>query len=390
MTLDVVIRRLSSRQWVWFAIVAGVLIMHAWFGTWLQDTLVGWGDARNPQLARMDVAFVKELAPAAPLTPPAAAGATASARPLRNKPRAPRQASPPLEPAASAPEPEPAASAPINQPAPEVAQATFEPPVASQSAASEPVAAPAAIAQAASAQVTPSTSTTPFDWPPSTRLTYTLLGNYRGEVHGSARVQWVRRGERYQVHLDVFIGPSFAPLISRRMTSDGVLGNEGLTPQRYEELTKLPFQSPRQVRMTFEPGVVTLGNGQTRDAMAGVQDTASQFVHLAWLFTTKPQELRVGNSIAVPLALPRRMDQWIYDVVAQEPLSTPVGVIDTFHLKPRRADARPKGELSAEIWFAPSLQYLPVRIRMQQDADTYADLQLDSAPLQAEPQEAQR
>jgi hypothetical protein len=289
----------------------------------------------------------------------------------------------PVEPAASAPEPEPAASMPIDKPTPDVAQATPEPPAANQSAAPEPT----AVALAASA---PSPSATPFDWPPSTRLTYTLLGNYRGEVHGSARVQWVRRGERYQVHLDVFIGPSFAPLISRRMTSDGVLGNDGLTPQRYEELTKLPFQSPRQVRMTFEPGVVTLANGQTRDAMAGVQDTASQFVHLAWLFTSRPQELRVGNSIAVPLALPRRMDQWIYDVVDQEPLSTPVGVIDTFHLKPRRADARPKGELSAEIWFAPSLQYLPVRIRMQQDADTYADLLLDSAPLQAEPQEAQR
>lgn len=386
MTLDVVTPGLSFRQWVWCAIVAGVLLAHALFGTWLQDTLVGWGQARNPQLARMDVAFVKELAPAAPPTPPAA-GAAAPPRPARTKPRAPREAAPPAEPAASAPEPELAASMPIDGPVPDVAQATPEPPAASQSAASEPAAAPATVAQAASA---PSASTIPFDWPPSTRLTYTLLGNYRGEVHGTARVQWVRRGERYQVHLDVFIGPSFAPLISRRMTSDGVLSNDGLTPQRYEELTKLPFQSPRQVRMTFEPGVVTLGNGQTRDAMAGVQDTASQFVHLAWLFTSKPQELRVGNAITVPLALPRRMDQWIYDVVAQEPLSTPVGVIDTFHLKPRRADARPKGELSAEIWFAPSLQYLPVRIRMQQDADTYADLLLDSAPLQAEPQEAQR
>jgi Protein of unknown function (DUF3108) len=382
-----VIRRLSSRQWAWCAIVAGVLITHAWFGAWLQDTLAGWGDARNPQVVRMDVAFVKELAPAAPPTPAAAAAAPPRAAPT--KLRAPRQAAPSPELAASAPEP--AASAPIDTPAPDVAQATPEPPAASQSAASEPaaepVAAPTAVAQAASA---PSTSAASFDWPPSTRLTYTLLGNYRGEVHGTARVQWVRRGERYQVHLDVFIGPSFAPLISRRMTSDGVLSNDGLTPQRYEELTKLPFQSPRQVRMTFEPGVVTLANGQTRDAIAGVQDTASQFVHLAWLFTAKPQELRVGNAITVPLALPRRMDQWIYDVVGQEPLSTPVGVIDTFHLKPRRAQARPKGELSAEIWFAPSLQYLPVRIRMQQDADTYADLLLDSAPLQAEPQEAQR
>jgi hypothetical protein len=91
----------------------------------------------------------------------------------------------------------------------------------------------------------------------------------------------------------------------------------------------------------------------------------------------------VGNAIMMPLALPRRMDRWIYDVLGQEQLWTPLGAIDTFHLKPRRADDRPRGELSAEAWFAPTLMYLPVRIRIQQDADTFVDLMLESAPLQA-------
>jgi Protein of unknown function (DUF3108) len=120
--------------------------------------------------------------------------------------------------------------------------------------------------------------------------------------------------------------------------------------------------------------------------MTGVQDTASQFVQMTWLFTTQPDLLRVGNSISLPLALPRRMDRWTYDVVAEQRLYTPVGELDTFHVKPRRADTRPRGELSAEVWFAPSLQYLPVRIRIQQDADTYVDLMMDAAPLQAAPE----
>jgi hypothetical protein len=37
------------------------------------------------------------------------------------------------------------------------------------------------------------------------------------------------------------------------------------------------------------------------------------------------------------------------------------------------------------MWFAPTLQYLPVRIRIQQDAETFVDLMLDAAPLQAAP-----
>ena len=40
-------------------------------------------------------------------------------------------------------------------------------------------------------------------------------------------------------------------------------------------------------------------------------------------------------------------------------------------------------ELTAQMWFAPGLQYLPVRILVQQDADTFIDLQLERPPQQA-------
>jgi len=256
-------------------------------------------------------------------------------------------------------------------------------------ASAVPQAAPAVeLPASAAAPAASAPSAPPFEWPPSTRLTYKLTGNYRGEVQGSARVQWVRLGERYQVHLDVVIGPSFAPLIARRMTSDGVIGDAGLVPQRYDEVTKLPFQAPRRAVMSFTPQAVTLANGKERDSVPGLQDSASQFVQLTWLFTTQPQLLKVGNAIVMPLALPRRMDRWIYDVTGEEPLYTPLGELATFHLKPRRAEARPRGELSAEVWFAPTLQYLPVRIRIEQDPETYVDLVMDAAPLQAAPEQA--
>jgi hypothetical protein len=319
---------------------------------------------------------VRTLAPAAPV--PVVVAAAPAPAPARARPRPRVAAAAPAASAASSPEP--TASAAAQAPA----EVAVEPPLRAEVPAVAPstavaLAEPATVeapAPAASAAV-------PFVWPPSTRLTYTLVGNYRGELHGNARVQWVRQGERYQVHLDVSVGPSFAPLIARTMTSDGVLGDGGLVPQRYDEATKLPFQSPRRVTMHFTPETVTLANGNVRAALPGVQDTASQFVHLTWLFTTQPHLLRVGNTVDVQLALPRRVDRWAYEVLAQEWLSTPVGALETFHLKPRRVDERPRGELSAEIWFAPSLQYLPVRIRIQQDAETYVDLMMDAAPLQA-------
>jgi hypothetical protein len=52
-------------------------------------------------------------------------------------------------------------------------------------------------------------------------------------------------------------------------------------------------------------------------------------------------------------------------------------------MKPRR-EARPGGDLVVDVWFAPSLQYLPVRLLIRQDEHTYVDLLLDQAPEQAE------
>jgi hypothetical protein len=372
----------GARRSRWLLLLAAVLLLHAAGVWWLDEVLVGWDAGRQPMPPRIEAAFVRTLAPAEPV--PVAAAAPA---PAPRKPR-PRRA-PVVVPAASAAasSPAPADSEPVVEavasvpapPAPSAPQPAPEPPPVQD----QVVAAPAAPASAASSAAT-------FEWPPSTRLTYRLAGNYRGELHGSARVQWVRVGGRYQVHLDVVVGPSFAPLMSRNMTSDGELGEAGLVPQRYDEATKLPFQSPRRVSMQFTPQTVTLANGSTRAALPGVQDTASQFVQLTWLFTTQPQLLRVGNSVELPLALPRRMDRWVYDVVAEERLWTPVGELDTFHLKPRRAAERPRGELSAEVWFAPRLQYLPVRIRIQQDVETFVDLMMDAAPLQAAPDGAPR
>jgi len=59
-----------------------------------------------------------------------------------------------------------------------------------------------------------------------------------------------------------------------------------------------------------------------------------------------------------------------------ETLHTALGAVNAFHLKPRPV-ANPRGNISAEMWFAPSLQYLPVRIKMIVSADTWLDLLVD-------------
>jgi len=63
-----------------------------------------------------------------------------------------------------------------------------------------------------------------------------------------------------------------------------------------------------------------------------------------------------------------------YDIVGRDMLQTPeLGEIEAFHLKPRPI-ANPRGNITAEMWFAPSLGFLPVRIRVNMGEDTHVDL----------------
>jgi hypothetical protein len=218
-----------------------------------------------------------------------------------------------------------------------------------------------------------------FDWPESTRLSYVLTGNYRGEVHGNAQVEWIRSGNRYQVHLDVTVGPGFAPLFYRRMSSEGILTMNGLAPQRYDEESKALFRSARRRMMRFEPNSVILANGEAGGWIPGVQDTASQFVQLTYLFSTRPDLLEPGQTIQMPLALPRHVSLWHYDVHEPETLSTRFGDISGILLKPRR-EARKADDLTFDVWVSPELAYLPVRIRITQDDETHIDLLISKRP----------
>jgi hypothetical protein len=352
----------TRRRVAVLALGVAVSVVHWWLGQLLPLSRIGDGAAeRMPK--RIEVAFVRELAPAAPPPPVVVARKAPKARPKAVL--APAEVA--SAPAAETSAPDALAQLPVAEPMPAL---TEEPPSAAKPQ-------PEAVTAAASA----ASSAAAFEWPPSTRLSYKLSGNYRGEVVGAAQVEWVRVGTRYQVHLDVWVGAQAAPLVGRRMSSDGELGEQGLTPRRYDEETRALFRELRRRTILFDGERVLLPNGKQLTRMDGMQDAASQFVQLTWLFTTQPQLLRVGQRVDIPLALPTNVDRWSYEVVEQVVLDTPFGAVPTFHLRPRR-ELRPNRDLVADAWFAPTLQYLPVRLLIRQDEATYIDLMIDRLPQQ--------
>jgi hypothetical protein len=309
-----------------------------------------------------------------PLPPPEAQVAT-PAEPVPQIPpdseqvaQAPQAAASDAQPPASSPEPaasasEAAASAPQ-------AVASASTPAASASPAASAAAAPASAPPGAAAPAqSVASAAAPLDrWPVDTRLNYRLSGQWRtGPLFGDAHVQWQRQGSKYQVRLDVKI----QMLGTQVLTSQGDVTPDGLLPRAYEETR------PGKRRVAnMGDDVVTLENGTTVKRPPGVQDTASQFVELSHRFATGKEVLAVGRSVSVWLARPGGVDQWTYDIVGRELVRTRMGDVEAFHLKPRPL-AEPHGNITAEMWFAPSLEYLPVRIRVVVGTEAFVDLVAD-------------
>jgi len=334
------------------ALLAVVLLAHVLALQWLALQL------EQPPLLRPlgTPMFTRLLQPTAvvPPAPPRSAAPRAKPRPRRVAVTAMKEPSPAQAVAAPSP-PASAASADVAaaaEPQPAVpadeSNVAAAPPEPAASAASAPAAA-------SSGSVTAATNSAD-SWPADTRLNYRLGGQFRsGELYGSARVQWQRQGDRYEsrVEIDVTL------LASLVLTSQGEITAQGLFPRAYEELRR---SGPRGARMGDDR--IVLNDGRSVPRPLGVQDTASQFVELAHRFSTGQNVLEVGRSVSFWLARPGGVDLWTYDIVGREMLQTgELGVVEAFHLKPRPL-ANPRGNVTAEMWFAPSLQYLPVRIRV--------------------------
>ncbi|HET7791879.1 MAG TPA: DUF3108 domain-containing protein [Rhizobacter sp.] len=320
-------------------LVLAVGVMHLATVEWVARQ-VGPLSGLSDMPARIQVAYVREME----LAPPPVH--VVAPRPAR------RRVAPPVVPVTEVPPPPEAPRVGEEPPAPEPAPAVAEAP------------APPANPEAK-----------PFEWPVSTRLRYDLTGDYRGEVHGDAQVEWILVGTRYQVRLDVSVGL----LASRRMSSDGEITPQGLSPRRYDQETQVAFNTPYRSTVRFEVDQVLLANGQVVPRWPGVQDTVSQFVQLSFMFGNQPQLLRVGQRVEMPLAMPRNVSTWAYDVVEEETLYTPFGEVQAFHLKPLR-EPRAGGDMTVDIWIAPQLRHLPVRFRIRPDPEAYFDLMLDRRP----------
>lgn len=214
------------------------------------------------------------------------------------------------------------------------------------------------------------------EWPADTRVSYVMTGYFNGELHGKGQVQWTRSGlaaDRYQVRVVVDAG-----LVELRITSQGRVSPQGLLPEAFEEYLKVLGRDARVRPLKLEANELVLGDGRriprpAQDPLS-VQDSVSQFVDLGHRISQGRSKLETGQVIRIWLGRPGGLDEWIYDIGEAETITLPrIGPVQVFPMTPRPL-LNARGTITMRMWLAPSLQYLPAKIRIDVNPQTHVEL----------------
>jgi len=280
-----------------------------------------------------------------------------------------------MEVAASGAGPAPAPAEPPASPAPPASSAPAEP---AAPAAVEPPAPATSAAEGTGVEVrlpgagsAPSSDALPpVTLPASARLTFEVQGQARRlQYRANAELVWHQDGARYQARQQI---RAFL-LGSRSQTSTGRITAHGLQPERFGDKSR----SERAAHFDFERHQATFSaNVPPAPLHDGAQDRLSVFIQLGAMLAAAPERYPPGTQITLTTVGARGADRWAFTVEGPEQLDLPAGPMAA--LKLQRVPRQDRDyDQKAELWLAPALGYLPVRIRITQANGDYADLLLD-------------
>lgn len=216
----------------------------------------------------------------------------------------------------------------------------------------------------------PSTTPPPVRLPSPTRLAFNVNGQAKGFVYQArAELLWQHDGSRYEARQEV----SAFLLGSRAQRSVGAITAQGLLPERFSDRNR----SEQAAHFDYAKGRVIFSANTPEAPMGpGAQDRLSVFIQLGALLAADPGRFVPGTQVTLTTVSARSADRWTFTIEGPETLDLPAGPTPTLKLQrlPRK-----DYDQKAELWVAPALGYLPVRIRLTQANGDFADLQLRSS-----------
>jgi hypothetical protein len=191
---------------------------------------------------------------------------------------------------------------------------------------------------------------------------FTKSGNSN---QGNAEMRWQQDGEKYALSLTASM--LFIDVFAWK--SHGLLSPLGLQPERFSN--KRYRKSEVAAHFDRTSGKITF-SANTPDAL--LQDTAQDRVSIFWqlagMLVADPARYPPGKTISLQTVSATDAEPWLFTVNEPETLNLPTGSQIALRLtrNPRR-----EFDQKVELWFATSMNYLPVRFRFTETSGDYID-----------------
>jgi hypothetical protein len=205
--------------------------------------------------------------------------------------------------------------------------------------------------------------------PKSVLLHYQVTAHTRGLVlNAQGQLHWRQDGNEYEAKLEL-LGGLFP---KRTQESTGRITAEGLAPQRFSDKAR----SEEAAHFQRDEGKVSFSsNRPDAPLMPGAQDRLSVMLQLGAMIAGNPKNFGPGATISIQTASTRDAEVWQFTVEGEEALQLPGGELKALKLI---RNPRKEFDQKIELWLAPGMDYVPVRLRLTQPNGDWVDQQWSS------------
>lgn len=177
---------------------------------------------------------------------------------------------------------------------------------------------------------------------------------------------WLQDGSSYDARLSL----KFLFKTIRSQHSTGKIGPTGIEPARFSEARKGEVASHF---LRDQGQVMFSNNAPSVPLLPGAQDRLSVVMQLGGMLAGDPGRYPAGSRISIQTVGPRDAGVWVFNIEGEEQMTVPAG---DYAVRKLTRSPRREFDDKIEIWLAPALGYLPVRMKQTQANGDFADMQL--------------
>jgi hypothetical protein len=189
----------------------------------------------------------------------------------------------------------------------------------------------------------------------SVRLEYAVTATRSVlSLGGDGVFEYRRDGDTYRIESSV----TAVGIFEAQQSSTGSVRAEGLVPRRFT--LRSSRREPRSIDFDWAARRVSFSHtGGSEPTRPQMQDRLSLMMQLAWRHRSEPRT----SAFEMPVAGPRHVATFVFKSQGAEAVTVPGGRFDTVKFERYKET----GDDEFEVWLAPALCSLPVRLRFTDD-----------------------